>query len=108
MDTPGFEEENKSKPKITKEIEGASTPVSPESAAKDLLGGMLSDRYFDIIRFYITNDMLGELARVSVNGGQPRPNLMMETLASPLLAIIFTVWSIVTDKDIVTHFKKKQ
>jgi 3-dehydrosphinganine reductase len=72
MNTPGFESENSIKPHITKEIEGASTPVTAESAAKDLLSSTLSNR------FYTTNDMLGELARVSVNGGQPRPNLIFE------------------------------
>jgi hypothetical protein len=44
MDTPGFEEENKSKPKITKEIEGASITCSPKDAARYLLSGMLNER----------------------------------------------------------------
>ena len=84
MDTPGkrkrkindfplgFEEENKDKPKITKEIEGASTLIGASSAAQSLLGSILKGRY------YISNDLLGELARVSVHGGAPRPNLIWE------------------------------
>jgi 3-dehydrosphinganine reductase len=63
MDTPGFTSENLLKPKITAEIEGNSQTVSPENAAKFLLASVISKRYL------ISNDILGELARVSVNGG---------------------------------------
>jgi 3-dehydrosphinganine reductase len=101
MDTPGFEQESIGKPEITMEIEGASTPVTAKSAAESLLGGVLHDRFF------ISNDLLGELARVSVNGGNPRANLMIEVLATPLLAIVFSVWAMTTDIDIKTYFKKK-
>lgn len=72
IDTPGFVSETKTKPKITQEIEGASALASPEQAAQDMLAGVMNNRY------YVSNDLLGELARVSVNGGAPRPNLMIE------------------------------
>jgi short-subunit dehydrogenase len=74
MDTPGYEQENLDKPRITKQIEGASMPVTADSAADSLLGSILNDRY------YISNDILGEFARVSVNGGAPRPNLLFEVI----------------------------
>ncbi|KAJ2998797.1 3-dehydrosphinganine reductase [Globomyces sp. JEL0801] len=101
INTEGFATENLTKPAITAQIEGASVPESPESTAKALLAGILSKR------FYITNDLLGELARTSVNGGCPRPNLLMESVAAPLLTIIFTVWSYVSDNDVRAHFKKQ-
>ena len=74
MDTPGYEQENMGKPAITKEIEGASSLVTAEQAAQDMIAGTLTNR------FYFTNDLLGELARVSTHGGAPRPNLMFEVV----------------------------
>jgi 3-dehydrosphinganine reductase len=108
MDTPGYEEENKSKPNITKEIEGSSATCSPKDAARYLLSGMLNERYWHLIRYYITNDIVGELARTCVHGGQPRPNTTIEILASPLLNVVFVIWSWVTDMDIRNHFKKQK
>lgn len=37
--SPGLEEENKTKPKITKEIEGADEGLTPEQCAKGLIKG---------------------------------------------------------------------
>jgi 3-dehydrosphinganine reductase len=102
MDTEGYALENKSKPAITKEIEGTSKPVNAIDAAKSMLAGVMYDRY------YVSNDMLGELARISVNGGVPRPNLFTEVLASPILALIFSMWAFLTDMDIRNHFKKQK
>lgn len=53
MDTPGFKNENIDKPDITKAIEGASSVVSQNDAAKAMLAGVLNRRY------YISNDLLG-------------------------------------------------
>lgn len=72
MNTPGFAHENTTKPKITAHIEGDSLTVTPDDAAQFMLAGIIHERY------YITNDLLGELARVSVNGGAPRGKLGFE------------------------------
>ncbi|KAJ3312914.1 3-dehydrosphinganine reductase [Boothiomyces sp. JEL0838] len=77
MATPGFEIENETKPKITAKIEGSSETVSAKSAAESLLAG------FDRNLFYYSNDLLGELARVSVNGGNPRPYPVVEKEQAP-------------------------
>lgn len=63
MSTPGFENENLTKPLITAQIEGDSQTISPKEAARFLLSSLMNERY------YISNDILGELARISVNGG---------------------------------------
>ncbi len=42
IDSPGFAEENRTKPAACREIEGASTPISPESCAKMLMDGIES------------------------------------------------------------------
>jgi 3-dehydrosphinganine reductase len=75
MDTPGFVQENLTKPKISAQIEGESPTITPKKAAKYLLASVINGRY------YISNDLLGELARVSVNGGAPRPNLVPEVIS---------------------------
>jgi 3-dehydrosphinganine reductase len=72
MDTPGFVNENKSKPAITAQIEGTASTASAEVAAKCLLAGALRGRYI------IANDLIGELVRVVANGAAPRPNPLME------------------------------
>jgi hypothetical protein len=100
MDTPGFQNENTAKPKITAQIEGQASTETPAQAAKCLLSGVWRNRYL------ISNDLLGELIRVSVNGPAPRPNPIPEILALPLLAIIFNVWSWFTDWEIRSYFKK--
>jgi 3-dehydrosphinganine reductase len=74
MDTPGFELENLKKPKITAQIEGASSTVTAKQAAEFVLAGICNGRYA------ITNDVLGELARISTNGAAPRPNLVAEVV----------------------------
>ena len=42
MPTPGFENEQKTKPKITMEIESGDSPVTGEAAAQALLNGSLA------------------------------------------------------------------
>ncbi len=101
IETPGFEKENLLKPQITAKIEGASTPVSAESCAKSLLAGFYHDLY------YFSNDLLGELARISVNGGTPRDLTFFEVVSSPLLALIFTLWSRMSDYEIRSFYKTK-
>ncbi|KAJ3057491.1 3-dehydrosphinganine reductase [Rhizophlyctis rosea] len=101
MATAGFEEEEKLKPKITAQIEGAGNMQAPEVAAKWLLAGVVNGRYC------IANDAIVELARVSVNGAGPRPNFLAEVAATPLLALIFTSWSMIMRGEILTYFKKK-
>lgn len=72
MDTPGFDDEAASKPEITHLIEGQSTLVSAKSAAEFLLASMMNERYA------ISNDLLGELARIATGGASPRPNMIAE------------------------------
>ncbi|KAJ3284983.1 3-dehydrosphinganine reductase [Rhizoclosmatium sp. JEL0117] len=98
MDTPGFAVEGETKPQITKQIEGTLQTVSPEAAAKALFAGILSDRYL------ISNDILGELARVGAQGGVVRPNIITETIAAPIIFIAFSIWVILTDIEIKSFF----
>jgi 3-dehydrosphinganine reductase len=47
--TPGYEEENKMKPAITKEIEGVDEGQTPEAVSRALLRGLSFPRCFNFI-----------------------------------------------------------
>ncbi|KAJ3072202.1 3-dehydrosphinganine reductase [Podochytrium sp. JEL0797] len=101
MDTPGYSVENLTKPDITKKIDGASTLVSPESAAKAHLAGILNNRYA------VTNDVIGELMRVANNSSGPRPNPVSEVLSVGLISFIFVVYVYFTDGDVASYYRKQ-
>ncbi|KAJ3193781.1 3-dehydrosphinganine reductase [Irineochytrium annulatum] len=100
MDTPGFAKENETKPKITAQIEGTASTMTAEKAGQVLLGGVLNERYF------ITNDILGELIRVVSHGPAPRPNPVTEALALPFISLILSIWVYFSDWDVSSHFSK--
>ncbi|KAJ3072205.1 3-dehydrosphinganine reductase [Podochytrium sp. JEL0797] len=100
MDTPGLVVEGETKPEITAQIEGTASTATPDHAARALLAGILNKR------FLICNDILGELIRVSANGGSPRPNPLTEAIASPVVAFAFSIWSVMTDMEIASYFKQ--
>eukprot|EP00842_Homolaphlyctis_polyrhiza_P000212 jgi/Hompol1/1191/HPOL_005540-RA len=102
IDTPGYEAENKIKPSITRELEGSSTLISAESTAQFLCAGVLNDR------FSISNDYLGELIRIVTNSTAPRPNMIPELFALPLIGLIFSAWGAFADYSTIQHFRKKQ
>ncbi|KAF1794427.1 NAD(P)-binding domain [Phytophthora cactorum] len=79
IDSPGFVEENRTKPPETKTIEGVSEPLHPDKVAQSLINGV-SDGQFSI-----TNDPMIFILRVLANGVAPRSNTMMETVMLPLL-----------------------
>ncbi|CAI5701140.1 hypothetical protein KXD40_004280 [Peronospora effusa] len=79
IDTPGYVEENRTKPPETKTIEGVSELVHPDKVAQSLINGV-SDGQFSI-----TNDPMIFILRVLANGVAPRYNTMMETIMLILL-----------------------
>ncbi|TPX40100.1 hypothetical protein SeMB42_g06148 [Synchytrium endobioticum] len=94
MDTPGFANENKTKPAITAKIEGSIHTISADAAASVMLSGILSNRY------YVTSDLIGELMRIYTHGMAPRrPNPLAEFMAMPLLSTIFAIFTWMVDMD---------
>ncbi|KAI9324502.1 hypothetical protein DFJ73DRAFT_872401 [Zopfochytrium polystomum] len=100
VDTPGFAEENKGKPAITAQLEGADAPVTAEDAAKKLLSQVVVGRY------QIAGDFLGELLRVVANGCAPRPNPVTEAIALPLVSMVGTAWVWMADLEISNYFSR--
>eukprot|EP00056_Hartaetosiga_gracilis_P022174 m.28688 g.28688 ORF g.28688 m.28688 type:complete len:325 (-) comp9493_c0_seq2:184-1158(-) len=92
MDTPGFEVEERTKPKETKAIEGQGGLIKPEKAAKNLINGIANGNYS------ITDDPILELARIASGGLAPRENFFLELFAAPLSVIIGYFYTMDMDK----------
>ncbi|KAI7867176.1 hypothetical protein BDF14DRAFT_1806613 [Spinellus fusiger] len=65
IDSPGYVTENLNKPEVTKILDGASDPQSPDDCAKSLMSGLYSGHYV------IVTDLLGDFIRASTRGVTP-------------------------------------
>lgn len=74
MYTPGYEEENKTKPKITLEIESTDEGLTPEQAALAMLSGVQRGER------HITADFITKLFGAATRGATPRNNWVWEGL----------------------------
>ncbi|KAI9600805.1 hypothetical protein H4Q26_000598 [Puccinia striiformis f. sp. tritici PST-130] len=79
--SPGFEEEQKSKPELTKIIEGADEGLTPEDCALRLVRGIEKGHVM------ITSDPIGHLFRNSMRGMSPVSNYILD----PIFAAIAPV-----------------
>jgi len=82
IDTPGLKIENKTKPKVTWEIEGSSTLISPEKAAKVCMKAIINGQY------YITTEWMMDLLLISSAGSSSRTNSLKDIILSPLSTIL--------------------
>jgi len=74
IDSPGLQQENKTKPKITSEIEGDDR-ISPDQAAKSLYRSLCKGEFF------ITSDFGGEICRAATKGPvSPSNNFVVDGL----------------------------
>eukprot|EP00743_Colponemidia_sp_Colp-15_P005524 GILK01005941.1.p1 GENE.GILK01005941.1~~GILK01005941.1.p1 ORF type:complete len:343 (+),score=35.47 GILK01005941.1:29-1030(+) len=101
MDTPGFEEENKTKPEDTREIEGLSKPISAQQSALDLLTG-LNRGYYQITQEFLIDLMLVGSASVT-----PRGNVWFDVLLAPLIPIVAVILTKVWDSTASRVYKKR-
>lgn len=72
--SPGFEEENKTKPSLTKEIEGTDEGQTPEQCAAHLLRGI--ERHY----FSVTDGLIGSWMRIASNGCAPGQGWLSDSL----------------------------
>lgn len=82
IDSPGFEQENRTKPASTRAIEGTAALVSPAAAAAMLDAGLQRGQ------FHITTELMSDLLRIGVNGISRCNNLLLEALLAPLLPFV--------------------
>lgn len=93
MYSPGYVEENKTKPKITLKIEESDGGVKPDQAAEALLQGIMSLNWFLFVlliplllqgvqsgHFHISADLIGNLFRSSTLGATPHNNVLMDII----------------------------
>ena len=98
----GFEEEQKTKPQITKDIEGPSKPISTEKCA-DIVIDKLSKGYDTI-----TTDSIGWLLSCSVLGMLPRQWGFFQIIVSFLFLLIAPIVNWVIYRDVEKYFKKRE
>ncbi|SHO76569.1 Similar to S.cerevisiae protein TSC10 (3-ketosphinganine reductase) [Malassezia sympodialis ATCC 42132] len=72
--SPGFEEENKTKPSLTKEIEGTDEGQTPEQCAAHLLRG-IEQNYFNV-----TDCLIGSFMRIASGGCAPGQGWLADSL----------------------------
>ncbi|KAF8439756.1 hypothetical protein L210DRAFT_3401946 [Boletus edulis BED1] len=97
MYTPGFDEENKTKPAITRKIESTDEGLTAVQAAESLFKGVESGD------FHITGDLITSLFRASTRGCSPRTNALYDTILDIVAWIGVPIWRRSVDKQIVAH-----
>jgi 3-dehydrosphinganine reductase len=89
IDSPGYAEENRTKPRITYEIDSTSKPESPEVLAEGLIHGKwppvvcVNPQILPFLavqrgEFHITPDILGNIFRSSTIGATPHNNVLLD------------------------------
>ncbi|KAI1976914.1 3-dehydrosphinganine reductase [Ophidiomyces ophidiicola] len=81
--SPGFENEQKIKPELTKLLEEADTPQTPEEVAQIAIKGLQNGDYM------ITTALTGTLMKTSALGGSPRNNSIRDTILSWISSLAF-------------------
>lgn len=95
--SPGFEEEQKSKPELTKIIEGADEGLTPEACALRLVNGLEKGHVM------ITSDPIGHLFRNSMRGMSPVSNYILDPIFAAVAPIAIPIWRKITERQIRSH-----
>lgn len=80
--TPGFENENLTKPTETKKISESGSIYEPDQVAKSIIDGVQSGD------FYLYHDFLTGLIIMIGKGLGPKSSYIIEILMAPILAIV--------------------
>ncbi|KAJ7507883.1 oxidoreductase [Mycena galericulata] len=100
--SPGYEEENKTKPKITLKIEETDEGMHPDKVAETLLRGVQKDD------FHISADLLGNIFRSSTRGATPHNNVLLDAFYSLFGWVGLPIWRRGVDASIVQHRSEHQ
>lgn len=86
--TASYERENKTKPEITAQLEGAETPQTKEEVAELAISGLEKGHYF------ITTSFQGEMLRWCAMSNSPRNNWFVDTVMGWFVPLImfFVMW----------------
>ncbi|KAF8963279.1 oxidoreductase [Flammula alnicola] len=102
MYTPGFDEENKTKPDIVRKIESTDEGVTADQAAQALYKGVVNGRV------HITGDIITALFSASTRGATPRHNWLLEGLFDMVAFIAVPIWRSSVDKQVSAHREEHQ
>jgi len=102
MFTPGYEEENKTKPKITAKLEEADGGLTPVQAATAMLKGVKNNQS------HITSDFLTELFRVSTKGSTPGHFFLWDWSLGIIAAIGIPIWRMYVDRFVRSNQREHQ
>mmetsp|Transcript_9918 Transcript_9918/g.11230 ORF Transcript_9918/g.11230 Transcript_9918/m.11230 type:complete len:269 (-) Transcript_9918:10-816(-) len=91
--TPGYEEENKMKPEVTKKIEGTADCVTADQCAIILLNGMRRGDYT------ITTEMMFELTNIASLGSCDRENLLFQLSMAPVSVLLNYIINYINHKE---------
>lgn len=97
----GFEEEEKTKPSITKQIEGSSVPITIEKCASGVLTSL--SKGYDIVY----TDLIGWVLGSASLGAHPRTMGFFQVIISFIFLIIAPIISLFIDRDIESFFKEQ-
>ncbi|KAJ8088177.1 3-dehydrosphinganine reductase [Marasmius tenuissimus] len=95
--SPGYIEENKTKPPITLKIEETDEGQTPEQVAMGLFKGV--QRGY----FHITTELLGDIFRSSTRGATPRNNPVLDVVYGLMGSIALPIWRNSVDRTIKGH-----
>ncbi|KAJ7167368.1 oxidoreductase [Mycena crocata] len=95
--SPGYVEENKTKPKITLKIEETDAGMQPDKVAAALLRGVQQGD------FHIAADLVGNMFRASTRGATPHNNVVLDALYSLFGWIGLPIWRRSVDAAVVGH-----
>jgi len=95
--TPGYDEENKIKPEVTKKIEESDTGAKPQLVAEGILRGVQRGD------FHITYDILGDIFRSSSAGSTPRNNYLVDGVMNFIGFIALPIWRLTVDSTVRSH-----
>ncbi|KAF8639911.1 hypothetical protein AX17_001162 [Amanita inopinata Kibby_2008] len=95
--SPGYVEENRTKPKITLKIEEADDGLRPEQAARVLLLGVRDGH------FHTTSDVVGNIFRASTRGSTPNNNVFLDSIYAMIGWVALPFWRRGVDALVVDH-----
>jgi len=95
--TPGYEEENKTKPTIVLEIESTDKGLTSDQAAQALFNGVANGQV------HITGDLITSLFRASTRGAAYYSNWFIDGLYDGIAFLATPIWRASVDKKVVAH-----
>lgn len=101
IDSPGFVEENKTKPEETKSIEGVTAATHPDDVAASLINSIADGQYTS------TNETMIFFLRMIANGVAPRVNTPLELILMPIVFVIQFAFGLIMDITVYRSRKPK-